>query len=136
MKIDTTGATDWRRLREFSAVDLDQSFILSWHVESETLLVEIDVCLASEHPFYEKPRPAERVCIRPAVIEFPFCEQMTIGEGGGDDLVRSSEEVAESLGHGAITGLQRHEDGRYEINGEFGTVFVTAERPLLRLKGL
>jgi hypothetical protein len=31
--------------------------------------------------------------------------------------------------------LQRREDGRYEIEGEFGTVCIAAERPVLRLKG-
>ena len=131
MKIDTTGPTDWRELREFSAVDLDQSFVLSWHVESETLMVDIDVHLTAEHPFYEKPRPAEKVCIRPAIIEFPLCEEISVGDGEPGSV----GQVAEALGHGAIEGLRRHEDGRYEIEGDFGTVFVAAERPLLRLKG-
>jgi hypothetical protein len=131
MKIDTSGPTDWRQLREFAAVDLDQSFILSWHLESETLMIDIDVHLTPEHPFYEKPRPAEKVCIRPAIIEFPFCDKVT----GDDDTSYSVSELVERIGHGAIKGLQRYEDGRYEISGEFGTVLVSAERPLLRLKG-
>jgi hypothetical protein len=129
--VDTTTPTDWRKLREFSAVDLSKSFILTWHLESETLMIDIDVLLTSEHPFFEKPRPAEKVCIRPAIIEFPFCERIT-GAGDESDPI---DEIVGRLGHGAITGLRRHDDGRYEINGDFGTVFVTAERPLLRLKG-
>ena len=131
MKIDTSGPTDWRMLREFSAVDLDQSYVLSWHVESETLMIDIDLHLTSEHPFYEKPRPAEKVCIRPAIIEFPFCDAVSVAGGTSSSTVK----IVEGLRHGAIAGLQRHEDGRYEISGEFGTVFVSAERPLLRLKG-
>jgi hypothetical protein len=131
MKIDTSGPTDWRKLREFSAVDLDKSFILSWHIESETLMIDIDVHLAPEHPFYEKPRPAEKVCIRPATIEFPFCEALTVD----DDTSSSATELVERLGHGVIESLQRQEDGQYEIKGEFGTVCIIAERPLLRLKG-
>ncbi len=129
--VDTTAPTDWRKLREFSAIDLTRSFVLSWHAEPETLLIDIDVYLTDEHPFYEKPRPAEKVCIRPAIIEFPFCEGVAIG----DDAPGSVAEAIESLGHGAIEGICRHDDGRYEINGDFGTVFVAAERPLLRLKG-
>ncbi len=131
MKIDTSGPTDWRKLREFSAVDLDQSFILSWHIESETLMIDIDVHLTPEHPFYEKPRPAEKVCIRPAIIEFPFFEALTVD----DDTSSSATELVKRLGHGVIESLQRQEDGRYEIKGEFGTVCIVAERPLLRLKG-
>jgi hypothetical protein len=130
MKIDTHSPTDWRRLREFASVDLNQSFILSWHVESETLMIDIDVFLTAEHPFYEKPRPAEKVCIRPAIIEFPICEGISVDGNSQATL----GETAESLTHGAIDGLQRHENGQYEINGNFGTVLVTAERPLLRLK--
>ena len=129
--VDTTSPTDWRKLREFAAVDLTQSYILSWHVEPGMLVIDIDVYLTEEHPFYEKPRPAEKVCIRPAVIEFPLCDDITVSGGASGSIA----EITESLGNGAIEGLRRHDDGRYEINGEFGTVFVTAERPLLRLKG-
>lgn len=131
MQVDTSGPTDWRQLREFTAVDLDKSFVLSWQVETETLLIDIDLYLEAEHPFYEKPRPAEKVCIRPAIIEFAYCESLT----AGDDSSTSMTEVADSLGHGAVSGLLRHEDGRYEIIGEFGRVLIVAERPLLRLKG-
>lgn len=130
MKIDTSGPTDWRKLLEFSSVDLDQSYILSWHFESEILMIDIDLHLTSTHPFYEKPRPAEKVCIRPAIIEFPYCEKLTVKDGASATIA----ETAKGLGHGLIEGLQRYEDGHYEINGEFGTVFISADRPILRLK--
>jgi hypothetical protein len=130
-QIDTSGPTDWRELREFAAVELDKSFILSWAIESDILMIDVDLFLTSEHPFYEKPRPAEKVCIRPAIIEFPFCDKFTTS---GDES-SSKEVLVDQLGHGAIEGLRRYEDGHYEIDGEFGTVFINAERPLLRLKG-
>jgi hypothetical protein len=128
--VDTTSSTDWRKLREFAAVDLAQSYILSWRVEPGMLLIDADVFLTEGHPFYEKPRPAEKVCIRPAAIEFPQCDAISVSGAPAASMA----EIAAGLGHGAITGLCRHDDGRYEISGEFGTVFVTAERPLLRLK--
>ncbi|MDH4054860.1 MAG: hypothetical protein OEV58_05690 [Gammaproteobacteria bacterium] len=131
MKIDNKGSVDWRKLREFAAVELDHSFVLSWKYEAETLLIDIDVRLGPAHPFYEKPRPAEKVCIRPATIEFPYCESLAV-DGKESASIAAA---AQGLGHGAIKGLQVHEDGQYEINGEFGTVFVTADRPILRLKG-
>lgn len=122
-----TEAVDWRKLREFADVDLEQSFVLSWSHDAGTLLVDIDLLLLPEHPFYEKPRPAEKVCIRPALIEFPFCETVNAGEG---DIAA----IAASLGIGAITGLRLLADGHYEISGDFGDVQIQAERPLLRLK--
>jgi len=128
---ETGETTDWRQLREFADVDLTRSFVLSWHIESGTLSIDIDLFLTPEHPFYEKPRPAEKVCIRPACIEFPCCEAL------GTDRARIGElvDIAGNLGHGAIKGLRLVADGRYEISGEFGTVFVDAERPLLKIKG-
>jgi hypothetical protein len=131
VKIDKKVPTDWRDLSEFRGVDLNRSFVLSWHIESETLMVDVDLYLTAEHPSYEKPRPAEKVCIRSAIIEFPYCDQITADTGTSSSMA----DLVESLGHGAIEGVQRHDDGRYEINGEFGKVFVAAERPVIRLMG-
>lgn len=122
---------DWRRLREFADVDLARSFVLSWYVEAGTLFIDVDVLLLPEHPLYEKPRPAERVCIRPALIEFPFCEAVRADGLAGDSI----QSAVSGLGHGAIAGLQRRTDGRYELRGDFGVVAIEAERPILRLKG-
>ena len=121
----------WRQLREFADVDLTKSFVLSWHTEGETLVIDIDLYLEAEHPFYEKPRPAEKICIRPACIEFPCCEELRADRVDGEEVT----EITEKLSHGAISDLSVLDDGRYAISGEFGTVSVIAERPILRLKG-
>ena len=125
------GVTDWRQLREFAAVDLTQSFVLSCDTQADTLFVEVDLYLTPEHPFYEKPRPAQKVCIRPAVIEFPYCETIT-GDGIAADTAVGV--AARRIGPGAITGFRRLADGRYELSGAFGEVRIDAERPILRLK--
>jgi hypothetical protein len=111
--------TNWRQLREFRDVDLSGSYVVAWSIEAETLLLEIDLLLTPQHPFYEKPRPAEKVCIRPAVIEFRFCEM---------------PETTAQLGVGRISDLVVLGSGRYAISGEFGVVEIDAERPILRLK--
>jgi hypothetical protein len=126
---DDAKAVDWRELREFADINLEQSFLLSWSYEAGALLIDIDLLLLPDHPFYEKPRPAEKVCIRPALIEFPFCEGVKTA-AGGDDIAA----VTAGLGVGAITGLRLLADGHYEISGDFGKVGIEAERPLLRLK--
>lgn len=118
-------------LREFAAVDLTHSFVVSWELASDTLIIDIDLFLTPEHPFYERPRPAEKVCIRPAVIEFPVCERLDCDKAAAH---ATPSAVAAELHHGAIEGLRRLADGRYEINGVFGVVQIDAERPILRLK--
>ncbi len=129
----TDDVTDWRELHEFNAIDMSKSYVLSWDTDSESLLIDLDLFLCPNHAFYEKPRPAEKACFRPATLEFPNCSDVVSGADRG--IVRSVPDKAATLGHGAIEGLKRIGDGRYEISGKFGQVRIDAERPLLRLKG-
>ena len=122
----------WQRLREFAGIDLTKSFVLSWHVEPDALVVDVDLYLEPDHPFYERPRPAEKVCIRPAAMEFPYCDALSLNHAQPGDII----EIAGKIGHGAITDLSVVGDGRYEIRGDFGTVSISAERPILRLRSL
>ena len=129
---DSSEYIGWRKLREFADVDLTKSFILSWHVEVETLMVDVDLFLEPAHPFYEEPRPREKVCIRPAIIEFPFCVSIKSDRGANDGKL---EKIAADLEIGAIEGLRRFSDSPFEIRGDFGMVRIDAERPILRLRG-
>ena len=95
------------------------------------LVVDIDLFLEPDHPFYESPRPAEKACIRPAFIEFPYCDELRSTQAGSGEVA----EISGKLGLGAISDLVVLDDGRYAISGEFGTVYIVAERPILRLKG-
>lgn len=125
-------ATNWMELREFKSVDLTKSYVLSWDTESESLLIDIDLFLCPDHPSYEKPRPSERVCIRPAFIEFPWCTGVA---ADGHEKAEPVADTIRSFGAGRIDGLQRFGEGRYEISGQFGSIEILAERPMVRLKG-
>ena len=124
--------TNWTELREFAAIDLERSYVVAWKTEGESLLIDLDLFLLPEHAFYEEPRPAEGACFRQAVIEFGYCTQVTAPGKEGDGKLPGA---IETLKAGRIAGLRRSGDGYYEITGEFGTVAITAERPLLRLIG-
>ena len=126
------GTNDWRELREFIGVDLTRSFVLSWELVSGALKIDVDVCLLPNHAFYEEPRPAEGLCIRPAMLEFPYCTSLSAVKD--DDASRDAAQTAAALGNGKIEGLRRIGDGHYEFTGAFGRVKIRAERPLLRLK--
>lgn len=123
--------TDWRELREFKAVDLTQSYVLAWQVESGSLLIDVDLYLCPNHAFYEEPRPAEKACYRPAFIDFPHCESATDSATG-----RHLADSVTMLQSGKIHSLKRTGEGRYEISGHFGTVSIRAERPMVRLKDI
>lgn len=121
---------DWRQLREFQDIELTRSFVLAWQVDAGTLKIEVDLQLENSHPFYEEPRPAERVCIRPATIEFPYLTSLRAPNSDAADAAA----VAQALPLGAIRGLRRVHDGPYEFDGEFGTVTIDAERPIIRFR--
>lgn len=129
----SSGATNWTELREFHAVDLAESFVVSWSTEAETLLIDLDLYLLPDHAFYEKPRPSEGACYRPALLEFPYCTRL-MGDRIGT-RPRSVTHAAAQLQAGKIAGLEVVGDGHYEMSGTFGTVSIHAERPILRLKG-
>lgn len=129
----TDDTTDWTELREFVAVGLTDSFVLSWQMDAATLMIDLDLFLSPEHPFYEKPRPSEKSCYRAAFLEFPTCTQVLVA---GKTAKVSPVEAIQSLAPGRIAGLKRTGEGRYEIYGKFGTVEVLADRPLLRIKDM
>lgn len=123
--------TNWKKFREFRAVDLAQSFVLSWDMDFDSLLIDLDLFLCPDHAFFEAPRPAEQACFRPAVMEFPSCSSMILDEAG--DALSLSDAIA-SLSHGRIDDLILIGDGHYEITGEFGRVEIVSERLILRMK--
>jgi hypothetical protein len=127
-------STNWTELREFRAVDLSESFVLSWAAHSGSLQIDLDLFLCPEHAFYERPRPKQRACYRPAVLEFPYCSRIvSTASRGNADAVSA---IAAKLTAGKISGLRLVDDGHYEISGAFGKVEIHAERPILRLREL
>lgn len=127
---------DWRELREFAGVRLDDSFVLSWAIDGHALCIDLDLCLAPQHSFYEEPRPSEGECIRAALIEFPYCRRIAdiANPADGDMSHEALVAAAAGLGIGRVEGLRRIGDGQYEFSGRFGQVRIDAERPLIRLK--
>lgn len=127
----TDDITNWTELREFFGVDILRSYALSWLVDSGSLLVDLDLCLNPEHPYYEEPRPSEKACFRPAFLEFPEIVSVS-----GDDSDGTDTSLVAAIQPGKITGLRRSGEGRYEVNGDFGNVVIRSGRPLLKIKNL
>lgn len=121
---------DWRQLREFTDIDLDESYVLSWSCGQADLVLDVDLCLGFDHPFYEKPRPAEKGCYRAAHIIFPEYSMVAfIGDEDESEIV----EDLESLPSGKISGLTRDDIGRYELHGKFGSLRIASKRLMVRL---
>lgn len=126
-----TEKTDWTRLREFKAVDLASSYVLSWQVNGHALVIDLDLCLTAEHPFYVAPRRLRQDCLQPALLEFPHCSGLS--DAAAPAPAGGPAETARDMRLGRIHGLQLIDDGHYEMSGEFGSVRIQSERPILRL---
>jgi hypothetical protein len=124
-------SVDWTDLHDFHAVDLTQSFVLSWTFSHDALLIDVDLCLSPDHPLYEKPRPAEGACFRPALLEFPNCTRVAEKEAAA--TTPACAEIVAGLTHGLISSLSLVTDGEYALSGDFGTLQILADRPILRL---
>ena len=124
---------NWTKLREFRAVDLAASYVLSWELSRGSLRIDLDLCLLPEHPFYETPRPKEKACIRAALLEFPQLSRLVAASRA--PACTTAGELAAGLPGGRIRDLNLIDDGRYDLQGAFGTVEIHAGRPILRLKG-
>ena len=127
----TVDKTDWKDLREFKSLDLEQSFVLSWEISGETLQIDVDLNLRSGHALYEPPRPAEKACFRPGHIDFPQCSAVRMSGENGDIPATLA---IQRLGSGKISGLRRIGEGKYQFEGGFGSVIIVADRPMVRLK--
>lgn len=125
------GSVGWQQLREFRGIDVSRSYVLSWRLDRDVLLLDTDVELRPEHPFYEPPRRREKACVRSAVIEFPCCAGIRVD---GSTAGETAPAVVARLGGGAIRDLTRRDGGPYVISGAFGVVEIDAERPILRLQ--
>ncbi len=123
--------TSWRALREFKAVNLTESYILSWEIRTGSLLIDVDLALHPTHPLFEKPRPAEKACFRPAYIEFPHCVSITRGSSATGETLQN---MTQQLNGGQIIDFCRSGEGQYEITGDFGRIAISSERPMVRLK--
>lgn len=128
----TDGSVGWQQLREFAGIEVGESYVLSWRLDRDTLLIDADLKLRSDHPFYEPPQRREKACMRPAVIEFPFCVGIRHAGGKADGSMAA---LVNRLGSGAIRDLMRRDGGPYVLCGGFGVVEIDAERPILRLQG-
>jgi hypothetical protein len=53
-----------------AGVDLSDSFVLTWTVDSDQLLFQLDASLWPENPNYEQPKPGEHTCYKPATLAF------------------------------------------------------------------
>ncbi len=124
-------AVSWTEFREFRGIDLEASFLLSATLLGDMLKLELDLVLTPEHALYEKPRPAQKACVRAGIVEFPYLDRLAVDDQA--ILTETAVSALASLEPGRISALSVAGEGSYLLSGEFGTVAFESGRPVLHI---
>ncbi len=112
---------DWRDLKIFKGIDLNDSFILNWTHGKDFLSFEIQASIWPESKHYTKPKPNEYTCYRSATLTFINIKSISglklIGE------TSNSTDPNGSVDYGNIDSLQKTNSG-YDVQGDFGSVHI------------
>ena len=116
----------------FEHVDLQGSIVLSWRIETDRLIVELEISLMPSHPQYSERMPGERSCFRRGRLVFPKIRSVS-GLFSMDE-VQPSIDATGSPDYDTVYTL-KSDDGRlFYFEGEFGEVTLECGAPRLDLE--
>ena len=104
----------------FKYVDVQDCFVLAWHVLNDQLVFEVEASIWPGHRLYEKPEPKLFTCYRKARLIFHDVEELAgLVEMGA---APPSVDPDGSIDYGEVETLESPELGRFEMSGDFGDV--------------
>jgi hypothetical protein len=124
--MSTSPYWEWDALQ---GVYLEDSYVLSITEEPAKLVFVMLLVLTEQHPAYRPPAAGEQYCYRRGAISF---EEVT-GVSWLSRIMRPILDVDGEVDYGNIDALYRT-DGRYELEGEWGSLNVVARRVSLDIE--
>jgi len=112
---------DWRKLKEFEGIDLNDSFILNWQWSENEFSLLIEASIWPNSQYYEPQKEKEYTCYKQAQLIFTNCK--TITGIRAMQQANSSTDSDGSIDYGNIDTLAKTEVG-FELTGEFGNVQI------------
>ncbi|MCB1044972.1 MAG: hypothetical protein KDC35_18670 [Acidobacteria bacterium] len=113
-------------------VDIADSYVLGWTLESACLCFELDISLWPDHPAYVAHDAGEVACYRRAQLIFDNVRHI-------EGLLAQSEVAVldqdSDPNYGTIDYLASAGRGRFLLSGEFGDVEFAADPPRLEFMG-
>lgn len=112
---------DWRELKVFEGIDLNDSFILDWQSSEGRLLFSIEASIWPYSQHYEKPKENEYTCYKRAQLSFTNCKSVN----GLKEVAHasSSTDLNGTVDYGNIETLTKTDTG-FHLSGEFGNVQI------------
>lgn len=116
-----------RTFPDLAGVVLEDSWVLDVAPHARGVAFRLDAVLTPEHRNYERPRPGEARCYRRGWLTIESDAQVEVSLSGARPATDADDET--DVGH--IDLLHSLGDGRWSLNGDWGSVSVT--RPTVRL---
>ncbi len=106
----------------FKGIDLNDSFVLSWHQGENELTFGLEASIWPESRYYEKPKPNEYTCYKPAILLFKNFKELN----GLLELnqVKVVTDASGEKDYGNIDNLEENNNG-FLVEGDFGSVSIT-----------
>jgi hypothetical protein len=108
----------------FDDILLEDTFVLAWHQDSESLIFHVLASLLRTHPDASPPAAGDWACYKSGTIQFTGVSSVR-GLLPQDDVIRTTDAEG-SVDYGCIDALSLVLPGKYRIVGEFGNVSVVA----------
>ena len=112
----------------FEDLYLEDSWVLSIEAGPSSLSLLMDLVLRESHPDYRTPSRDERYCYRKGLIRFDGVSELT----WKSKSMRPAIDASGEEDFGSIDQFEEIGD-RYLVSGDFGTIEVTSEAPVVEL---
>ena len=113
------------------AVYLEDSYVLGLHVTPDAVSFELDVVLRRGHPLYEAPKPGDRYCMQRGTLVFRRPREVRLERSDATPATDASGQ----LDYGNIDGFEIVAERTYYLFGEWGSLQISSELPVLTFSG-
>jgi hypothetical protein len=115
----------------FDNILLEDTFVLAWRQDTDTLAFTVLASLLQSHPDATPPAKGEWACYRPGVIQFSGVSAVH-GLLQQESVIPTTDPDG-TVDYGTFDGLACIGPGEYRVAGEFGIVTVAAREVSLAL---
>ena len=112
---------DWYQIEILKGIDLNDSFVLNWVQDNDSLFFELEASIWPESEHYTEPKKDEYTCYRKATLGFVGVKNITGLKP--KEIVQSTTDPDGSVDYGNIDDLQAL-DGSFLVVGDFGSVTI------------
>ena len=119
----------YEQLEGLSQLVLEESYVLDVEARPGVVRFVVDFVLTDQHPDYRPPPPDETYCFRRGELVFSGVRDVAWSGQGTPPAHDASSEID----YGSIDSL-RWEPSRYELEGDWGRMEITAAGVHVRLE--